>query len=584
MDDVKVQAVHNPMPIDISPSRRVLKFPPAKTWLAYSLTLITLSWNVWWHVDEVVVDFVGVFVGLTHWFSPPLTTSLFLLGVGHLISLANAEKLRDTGDVVLWQDIVYAVPNLFENLGTFGQYVGEKNLFFGSILFGVLVIVLLVERRNILRTLRIGIGFSTILILLYLPGLINYYHTVAADIQLFQTRNSSFPGRLNTSSLARLIYSATLPPPEFQAGSASSDLFLASAPILNSLVGRDQSHTPPDIFVVLNESQFDPRQLTACNNRRDCSLSMYSDKQQTMLRGPLHVHTHGWGTWNAEFTLMTGVPYYWFGDQGFYSPYTAAPRISMALGRHLSSLGYRTIGIYPTQKGMLNAAQAYRHYGIQEFFGAEDLGLSLDWCKVPDQLMYDKLIERYRFTRTEDNRPIFMVMLTVFNHGPHGHGCMDTNLRQALGDGATDTEIKLEDYLSRSSAADSALASFIKTMLDQPSRILLLFAGDHQPSFEGLASNYLREMHRPMSSSEALMFTNYEFLSNYETGATPQRIRELDISFLASSLLDLANLPLGTLFESNLKLRELCNGRLDTCPSGIVESYKANLAQIGFYK
>ena len=63
--------------------------------------------------------------------------------------------------------------------------------------------------------------------------------------------------------------------------------------------------------------------------------------------GPLRVHTLGWGTWNAEFTLMTGVPHTWFSGGGFYSPYTVAPRIEMALGRHLTALGYRTIGILP---------------------------------------------------------------------------------------------------------------------------------------------------------------------------------------------------------------------------------------------
>jgi hypothetical protein len=82
-------------------------------------------------------------------------------------------------------------------------------------------------------------------------------------------------------------------------------------------------------------------------------MPLYETHRQSTARGPLKVHTHGWGTWNAEFTLMTGIPYFWFGETGFYSAYTTAPRMRMALARHLSALGYRTIGIYPTQKGML---------------------------------------------------------------------------------------------------------------------------------------------------------------------------------------------------------------------------------------
>jgi phosphoglycerol transferase MdoB-like AlkP superfamily enzyme len=316
-------------------------------------------------------------------------------------------------------------------------------------------------------------------------------------------------------------------------------------------------------------------------------MPLYETHRQSTARGPLKVHTHGWGTWNAEFTLMTGIPYFWFGETGFYSAYTTAPRMRMALARHLSALGYRTIGIYPTQKGMLNAARAYRNYGIQEFYGAEDLDLSLDWCKIPDQLMYEKLLARYRAAREEDNRPIFMVMLTVFNHGPHGTGCMDPDLARSIGRDAIPLRAKLEDYLHRSRASNLASTAFRDITLALPQPVLLLFAGDHQPSFEGLAASSPRQMHRQMPAHDALLFTNYQFMANYDASpavAPGGRPREMDISFLASTLLEMAMLPLGPLFEPNLKLRNLCGGRLDSCSPAVIESYKANLNQTGFYK
>jgi len=316
-------------------------------------------------------------------------------------------------------------------------------------------------------------------------------------------------------------------------------------------------------------------------------MALYENDGNGVLRGPLRVHTHGWGTWNAEFALMTGVPYYWFGESGFYSAYTTTPRIRMGLAKHLASLGYRTIGIYPTQKGMLNASQAYRHYGIQEFHGAEDLGLSWDWCNIPDHLMYEKLMEKYRSARKEDSRPIFMVMLTVFNHGPYGQRCMDQQLANSLGSNPDLQVAKLKDFLHRSKAADLASAEFRNALLKQRQPVLLLFAGDHQPSFEGLASRYPRRMHREMPAADALLFTNYQFFANYKASTSmgaEGKQRELDMSFLASTLLELAMLPQGPLFEPNLRLREICGGRLDSCPTAIIDSYKSYLNQVGFYK
>lgn len=529
----------------------------------------------------------GVVIGLTHWFLSPVTTSFFLLGSGQIISLANAEKIRDTGDAILWQDLLYAVPNISGNLGTLWQYAGLAGLLAGALGIGLLLLTQTLERRHLKRSFPIGMVFSAAMLLFYLPATTDYLGDVAADIVQFRKSAKNFAGNLYTHSLARFLHSATLQPAEFQSTGGNPALFADLSARQKAAVPTAHAGPAPDIFVILNESQFNPAQIDGCMPQRDCSMALYENGRNSMLRGPLRVHTHGWGTWNAEFTLMTGVPYYWFGESGFYSAYTTAPRLQMGLAKHLASLGYRTIGIYPTQKGMLNASQAYRRYGIQEFYGAEDLDLSWDWCNIPDRLMYEKLMAKYRSARNEDARPIFMVMLTVFNHGPHGQNCMDPQLADSPESDTTPQFAKLKDYLHRSKAADLASAEFRNTLLTLPQPVLLLFAGDHQPSFEGLASRYPRRMHRQMPAADAYLFTNYHFFANY-AGSTSMSAggeqRELDISFLASTLLELAMLPPGPLFEPNIRLREICGGRLDSCPTAIIDSYKSHLNQVGFYK
>lgn len=569
-----------------SPPERSRPWSHIPAWLGYAAPLLALSWAIPAGIDEVVVVLAGVVVALTHWFLSPLTSCVLLLGSGQIISLANAEKIRDTGDGILWQDILFVMPNVFGNLGTLWQYVGFSGLLIGVLGVCLVVLIGMMERRYLERSFRIGTGFSFVVLLLYLPATTEYLTAVATDFQQFRQSAKSFAGNLYTHSLARFLHSTTLEPAEFKSTGGDPAVFTEQTARLKVATRMVPTGLMPNIFVILNESQFNPSQIAECRPPEHCRMSLYEANTHSVLGGPLKVHTHGWGTWNAEFTLMTGVPYFWFGETGFYSAYTTAPRIQLALARHLASLGYRTIGIYPTQKGMLNAAGAYRQYGVQEFHGAEDLKLSFDWCDIPDRLMYRKLLEKYQAARSADKRPIFMVMLTVFNHGPHGQGCMDPRLANADGKGATPQVTKLKDYLQRSKAADAAATEFRDEILALPQPSLLLFAGDHQPSFEGLASHYPRRMHRPMPPADALLFTNYHFFANYKSAVVPSSglpSRELDISFLASTLLELAMLPLGPLFQPNSQLRDLCDGRLDSCPTSIIDSYKSHLKEVRFY-
>jgi hypothetical protein len=557
-----------------------------KSWASYVVPIALLTWAPNLRADEIVVAATGLVLALTHWILRPLTTTLVLLGAGHALALANAEKLRDTGDAILWQDVVHVLPNAASNFGTVLQYIGIEGLLATGTALLALPVVLWAERRHLVRSRSLGLAFSGLLLLLYLPTAIVYGEGVVADYRVYDRNAMSFAGRPNAAWPARFLHSLNLEPAEFQTGARSPALFREMAgrlpPIDNNQLVADRAS--PDIFVVLHESQFDPMQLSDCAGRQDCRMSMFEDGPHGLLRGPLRVHTLGWGTWNAEFTLMSGIPHDWFGGDGLYSAYTVAPRLTKSLGRHLASLGYRTIGIYPTQKGMLNAATAYRNYGIDEFYGAEELGLPLDWCRIPDSLMYEKLVERYRAARAESDRPVFMVMLTIFNHGPHGAKCDSSESRTSA---QNVHKQKFEDYLNRSRQADAAGARFRESLLPSQRRVLMLFAGDHQPSFEGMARNLQRTMHRDMPADEATMFTNYQFFSNFDkpgrsSGHGPQ---ELDISFLASTLLDFAALPLGPVFGANRQLRDLCGGRLDTCPgNGFLDSYRSHLMEIGFIR
>lgn len=552
----------------------------------YGAPLALLSVLALAGVDDDALAVTAVLGALLHWFWRPLATTVLALAMVVAIFAANGFKKTYTGESIIWQDLRYVLPDITDNLGTVIQYVSVHRVVVGLALLVAAAALIRLDARIALRSRRLGLTFSLVLLILYGPQAWEHGQQVAADLIAAQRSVSGFSGHHLRSSIARFIGSLSLETAELKFEPVGSSHFAARLPSPpRPLPAASAPQHRPDIVAVFQESQFHPGQLTDCEGRQDCALQMFERGPYSRQLGPLHVHTVGWGTWNAEFAFMTGTPHTWYTGSGQYSPYTAAPRVQKALGHHLNALGYRTIVVYPTQKGMLNALNAYRSYGVQEFYGAEDLNLSLDWCELSDQTMYDTLERTYRRAREADDRPLFILMLTIFNHGPHGERCAAARNTVRLGDSAdTATAKKLTDYLERSREADAASAAFRNKMLASGRSMVFLVAGDHQPSFDGLTRKFPRRPHRPMTEEQALYFTNYQIFSNL--GAPPPTAhRELDIMFLSSTMLETAGVPRGPLFSANAALRDLCQGRLDQCPHGpLLDSYRQYLSETGFYR
>lgn len=554
--------------------------------LSYGLPLAVLSALPLLRVDDDALAWAGVAVALLHWFWRPLAATAAVLAVILPLAAANAIKKTYTGETIIWQDLGYVLPGLADNLGTLIQYF-DYGVLVAPVLLAAAAIVAVRFERGAPTSPRLAAGFSALLLLLYAPQALSHAWQVADDLAAARRSVSSFSGHHVRSSVARFIHSLSLPAADLDYQPVGTQHFRRWLPPKGPQEPAAPAGGPfPDIFAVFQESQLHPKQFADCTTHGACAMEMFEPGATSRALGPLHVHTVGWGTWNAEFAFMTGTPHTWYKGAGQYSPYTSAPRVQMALGHHLNALGYRTIVIYPTQKGMLNALNAYRSYGVQEFYGAEDLDLSLDWCRLPDSRMYEVAENVYRQARARDARPVFILLLTIFNHGPHGERCAAPEHTIAAGDPPqVVADKKLADFLARSRQADAASRAFRNKMLAADRDTVILIAGDHQPGFEGLAHRYARRPHRAMAEDAARYFTDYQIFANRPTEQRTVQ-RELDITFLSSTLLEQAGLPLGPLFTANLTLRDLCQGRLDVCPDAphLLDSYRQHLSEAGFYR
>ncbi|RCS29500.1 sulfatase [Rhodanobacter denitrificans] len=329
----------------------------------------------------------------------------------------------------------------------------------------------------------------------------------------------------------------------------------------------------PDIVQVLEESTFDPSIYDACNVP-SCRVAMFRPDARTRAHGMLRVHTFGGGTWVSEFAALTGMPQDIFGAGGMYAPYVLAPNVHDALALQLRRLGYLTIGIYPTGADFINGRNAYRAYGFDHLYGADELGLE-EW-EESDAQMFAAAKRIYDKVKTPD-QPVFVMILTLNQHGPHDHQPMSKlpkpyrNLLHGL---PRDAALNFDTYLARLHASDAAMRALEHAFLDRPQPTVLLHFGDHQPSFNGLIRDLPRRLPADLQAYRDYL-TYYMLKSNFAGPPLPQ-YPLLDIAFLPDMVLQAAGVPVDAYFAASTELRDRCDGRYDDCAvPGLLASYHA---------
>jgi phosphoglycerol transferase MdoB-like AlkP superfamily enzyme len=334
----------------------------------------------------------------------------------------------------------------------------------------------------------------------------------------------------------------------------------------------------PDIVSVLEESTYDPTMLKACTIP-ECKRKLFVPDGRTRAHGLLTVHVWGGGTWTSEFALMSGLNHLSFGDAGLYAPYNLAPRINNSMPNVLRAAGYRTIAIYPMSGNFINARNAYKNYGFDAFYDGQDYGLSWessdsDLIQVFNQI-YDKEKQTY------GKQPLFVMMLTLRQHGPHMTPLktLPAPFNKPLFAGkfipkALDEwlNLNLGNYLNRLNGSDIAMASLEKKLLDGDRPMLLFHFGDHQPSFDGAMRTLDKNL--PSSDGDPNFITYYMLKTNYPPA---QKIgeKQMDLSFAPSLIMDMAGVKKDDFFQANALMRERCEGfYLNCAKKQIVDSYQ----------
>jgi phosphoglycerol transferase MdoB-like AlkP superfamily enzyme len=475
--------------------------------------------------------------------------------------VANIYKIKMLGIELMPHDFLYFFSDFASNYKTFIYYpsIIISILAFIIILFLITKYLFLFEQKHSYHS---GLNIAQVIFAVLLIGISGKEFAYAKSANNQATVNIANNLTMGGDNIVRTMldmdnqgyfnrfsYAMKL------LGQEATALYIEPGPYLSGF-HEETYKSKPDIFVILQESTFNPESIQDCHARL-CKTNPFEVDNETLQSGYLKVHTMGGGTWLSEFAVLTGLDWRLFGQNGAYAPYSLAPRIGNSLPKYLKSIGYKTIAIYPVSGNFLNAERAYQYYGFDKFYSSDTLGLPANWRTLDDKKIYEAL---QRVLSEESDTPVFAMVLTINNHGPHG----DSNIED-IGDMGNIGNIKhkLSDYLVRMENGIAASHYLDEFMLARKKPAIWMRFGDHQPSFDGDINKLTFKYPFNEKAGQKNFYTGYIIKSNF-IKQKPVFVNE-DIAYLSSTLLHLSGAGMDKYFSSNKYIFDICNGDFLIC-------------------
>ena len=364
-------------------------------------------------------------------------------------------------------------------------------------------------------------------------------------------------------------------------GLALSDIANEPLPLRRAMPAR--SIDPPDIIVIQHESVFDPRIFgLPVEPSVEAFLSPAEGRY-----GRLNVDIFGGGSWQSEFSLLTGLSSASFGSGGYYLFKKGAGRFHNSLPHALAALGYRTTLISSCRRSFLNYDEFYRSIGVSERIFIDDLPSPFDAGRFEatnsDALFLNAAIDAHTRGIADDPTPRFLYVLTNYNHGPHD--------RRLVPPG----QFEKERALAMASLPDAGYAEYYARLAETASvwqelrselahrlsgrPTLIVHYGDHQPVLtrridqQAQTGGRTRRAFRTFYAIEALNIPPKLFRSG--PGA------DLDIAFLGTVALQQAGLPLDPIFSTRASLLDDCGASYFASASRRKRRFHRTLVDLG---
>jgi hypothetical protein len=360
---------------------------------------------------------------------------------------------------------------------------------------------------------------------------------------------------------------------------ALSDIAGESLPLLPAVPARGDQR--PDIIVIQHESIFDPRLYGLPVEPLVAGLLT----PPRGLHGRLNVDIFGGGSWQSEFSLLTGLSSASFGSNAYFLFQRGVGRFHNTLPHALAALGYRTMLASSCRRSFLNYEAFYRAIGIDERVFSDDLPAPFDLESFErtnsDAMFLDAALGVHMARVAQDDAPRFCFVLTNSNHGPHG--------RRLVAPGHFEDErafakasLPDEHYAEYYGRLAETAANWARLRAELAGRFprrptLVVHYGDHQPVMTRRIESGLRlppDARRQFRTFYALEFLNAD-------PAVSGKAADLDIAFLGTVALQQAGLPLDGVFATRASLLEHCSDGYFASTSERKRRFHRTLVEMG---
>jgi Sulfatase len=364
-------------------------------------------------------------------------------------------------------------------------------------------------------------------------------------------------------------------------GLALSDIAEDPLPLMPAVPARTLVY--PDIIFIQHESVFDPRVFgLPVEPIVEAFLS-----PRNGLHGSLNVDIFGGGSWQSEFSLLTGLSSASFGSNAYFLFKRGVGRFHNSLPNSLAACGYRTMLTSSCRRSFLNYDEFYRSIGVSERIFTDDFDPPFDVDRFEatnsDALFLEAALGVHMQRIAGDAAPRFLYALTNFNHGPHN--------RRLVAPG----HFEGERAFAAASLPDAYYAEYYARLVETavtwnrlkselsvcfPGRpMLIVHYGDHQPVMVRRIEARKKLPIDPRRQFQT--FYAMETLNHRSDRMISGRGPDLDIAFLGTVALQQAGLPLDEIFATRASLLKHCGEAYFASPSLRKRRFHRTLVELG---
>lgn len=364
-------------------------------------------------------------------------------------------------------------------------------------------------------------------------------------------------------------------------GFALSDIADDPLPLMAAVPPRTTSF--PDIIVIQHESIFDPRVYGL--PIEPIVDEFLSPKDGAY--GKLNVDIFGGGSWQSEFSLLTGLSSASFGANSYFLFKRGVGRFHHSLPRSLAALGYKTLLTSSCRRNFLNYDNFYRSIGITDRIFTDDFPPPFDLTRFEktnsDALFLDAALDAFATSIDSNPAPHFLYTLTNFNHGPHTRRL--TPPEQFVSERAfAVASVPDAEYAEYYVRLVETAATWRRLKCDLAARfpdrqMLIVHYGDHQPV---MARRIEKKVRLPENTRRQFStFYAIETLNMAADHMACGQSADLDIAFLGTVALQRAGLPLDAIFATRASLLDQCGDAYFAADSKAKRRFHRTLVDLG---